>query len=296
MVARRAATAAPTPMAERLGRSFRRIPAEDTPRLFRLRLTEIEPNPDQPRRHIEEERLRELAQSIEQHGLIQPITVKRLPDSERYLLVAGERRFRAHEFLGREEILAVVTTGSADEISLIENIQRQDLHPLEEATAMARMMERHGWTQEELARTVGKARTTVTNILKLNQLPDQIRADSLSLGSEGPSKSLLFEIARVEGQEAQMALWQEVREGGTVRSVRGRAEVTASRKPAAARGPLEPALAAGRRFLRHLQEIRLDGPDSGAQQEELLHLCAELERHLRRLKTTRRPARADRDV
>ena len=296
-MAGRRVVAAQIPMAERLSRSFRRIPAEDTPRLFRLRLAEIEPNPDQPRRRIEDQPLRELAESIKQHGLVQPITVKRLPNSERYLLVAGERRFRAHQLLGREEILAVVTTGNADEISLIENIQRQDLHPLEEAAAMARMMERHGWTQEELARTMGKARTTVTNILKLNRLPEKVRTESLASGGEGPSKSVLFEIARLDDSEAQLSLWEEVRGGGTVRAARDRAEATGPRVSSrSARGSFEPLIAAGRRFLRQLQAVQLDGPDGGGQTEELRQVCVQIERALRRLKASRQTNPVDRDV
>ena len=81
--------------------------------------------------------------SIERHGLIQPITVKRQEGREGYVLVAGERRYRAHELLGRDDILAVVTSGDPEEIALIENVQREDLHPLEEAAAYARMMARH---------------------------------------------------------------------------------------------------------------------------------------------------------
>ena len=131
--------------------------------MFRLGLAEIAPNPNQPRKYIDQDSLRELAASIERHGLIQPITVKRRDDSQDgYVLVAGERRFRAHELLGREEILAIVTHGASDEIALIENIQRQDLRPLEEAAAYARLMQAHGWTQEQLAEAVGKARPTIT--------------------------------------------------------------------------------------------------------------------------------------
>ena len=163
---------------ERLSRSFRRIPAEDVPRIYRIPLAEIDLNPDQPRQHFDPETLGELAASIERHGLIQPVTVKRLEGNERYLLVAGERRYRAHQMLGREEILAIVTAGDPDEISLIENIQRQDLHPLEEAAAYARMMALHGWTQEQVAEVIGKARPTVTNLLKLNSLPEAIRAEA----------------------------------------------------------------------------------------------------------------------
>jgi ParB family transcriptional regulator, chromosome partitioning protein len=238
-------------MQERLSRSFRRIPAEDTPRIFRLRLAEIEPNPNQPRKHLDPNALQELATSVKRHGLIQPITVKRLESSGRYLLVAGERRFRAHELLDEEEILAVVTTGDPDEISLIENVQREDLHPLEEAAAYARMMELHAWTQEQLAEVVGKARPTVTNILKLNNLPDAIKDDCRT--RPDISKSLLFEIARRTGAAAQLQLWKQVREGGTVRAARTRTPDQPTRAPHP--DALVEAIASGRHFLRRLEKI-----------------------------------------
>jgi len=250
---------------ERLSRSFRRIPAEDTPRIFRLRLAEIEPNPDQPRRQLDPKGLEELAASIRRHGLIQPITVKRQGDGDRYLLVAGERRYRAHELLGAEDILAVVTTGDPDEISLIENVQREDLHPLEEAVAYARMMERHAWTQEQLAETVGKARPTITNILKLNGLPDAIKVECRARPEV--SKSLLFEIARCDGgAAAQLRLWRQVREGGTVRAARARASVRPS-APADPEGALGQAIDLGRRFLRHLERVP---PGGGADRRDEL--------------------------
>ena len=125
--------------------------AADRPRIVEIDLHDLHPNPDQPRKTFSEESLIELAASIERHGLIQPITVKRL-DSGTYLLVAGERRFRAFERLGRPTIPAIVTTGDAEEIALIENIQREDLNPLEEAEALARMMDRHRYTQEQLGK------------------------------------------------------------------------------------------------------------------------------------------------
>jgi len=271
---------------ERLSQSFRRIPPEDVPRIFRLRLAEIEPNPDQPRTQIEQNALRELAASIERHGLIQPITVKRSDSgADRYILVAGERRLRAHELLGREEILAIVTTGAADEIALIENIQRQNLHPLDEAAAYARIMEAHGWTQEELADAVGKARPTVTNILKLNGLSETIKSDCIQ--REDVSKSVLFEIARQNDLGAQERLWAQVRDGATVRGVRtasGSRHRTSSRSSRHA-NVLHAMVASGRRFL-----VQLQAAESGAGEmdqilrQEMTAMRADLEKLLRKLK------------
>ena len=277
-MAKAARATAQAALQARLSRSFSRIPAEDVPRVFRLRLAEVEPNPDQPRRHIDKEALAELAASIERHGLIQPITVQRHPDGagERYVLVAGERRYRAHELLGREDILAIVTGGAADEIALIENIQREDLHPLEEAAAYARMMEAHGWTQEQLAEIVGKARPTVTNTLKLNGLAPSIKA---ACGSRGDvSKSLLFEIARHDDPAEQERLCAHLRRGGTVRAAR------AAGPRAAARDPRAEIVATGRRLLRQitaLEDERRAG--EGALRDQLAALRLELDRMLAKL-------------
>lgn len=271
---------------ERLSQSFRRIPPEDVPRIFRLRLAEIEPNPDQPRKQIEQNALRELAASIERHGLIQPITVKRSDiGADRYTLVAGERRFRAHELLGREEILAIVTQGAADEIALIENIQRQNLHPLDEAAAYARMMEAHGWTQEELADAVGKARPTVTNILKLNGLSDTIKSECIQ--REDVSKSVLFEIARQNDVGAQERLWAQVRDGATVRGLRTASSGRHSPHSRSSRhvNMLHAVAASGRRFLLQLQAAE-DGAGEidQALRQEITDMRTHLEKLLRQMK------------
>lgn len=277
-VAKRAANRV---LQERLSRSFSRIPAEDIPRVFRLRLDEIEPNPDQPRQHVDPETLRELAASIERHGLIQPITVQRQGDGDRYLLVAGERRYRAHALLGREEILAIVTSGAADEIALIENIQREGLHPLEEAAAYARLMEAHGWTQEQLAETVGKARPTVTNTLKLNGLAPSVKEACRGRGDV--SKSLLFEIARHDDPKDQERLWARLQGGGggaTVRAARA-----GGARPPADRDPARTVAATGRRLRQQITafEAGAAGALDAGLRRELAALRRELDRVLLRL-------------
>lgn len=278
--------AAAQTMQDRLSRSFQRIPADDVPRIFRLRLSEIEPNPDQPRKHVDQESLGELAASIERHGLIQPITVKRRDDGrEGYVLVAGERRFRAHKMLKRTEILAIVTVGAADEISLIENIQRQDLRPLEEAAAYARMMQAHGWTQEQLAEAVGKARPTITNILKLNGLPESIRSECER--QPDISKSLLFEIARQDGWKAQEQLWAKVRADGTVRQARVAATKLGDSTVATATSRRPKALldlaSSSQRFLKQLEEAEKRGVEDDIL-EEIRSVRQGLEGLLGRLK------------
>ncbi|MFZ1427506.1 MAG: ParB/RepB/Spo0J family partition protein [Geminicoccaceae bacterium] len=282
-------------MQDRLSRSFSRIPAEDVPRVFRLSLGEIEPNPDQPRKYLDQEALRELAGSIERHGLIQPIIVKRRDDGqEGYMLVAGERRFRAHAMLGRNEILAIVTQGAADEIALIENIQRQDLHPLEEASAYARMMQSHGWTQEQLAEAVGKARTTVTNILKLNGLADSIKTECAQ--RDDVSKSLLFEIARLDDLRAQQELWVRVRAGGTVRDVRSisAAKKASPTKDRGQRDAMANLAASGSRFLKQLEAADGATGVNNALLEEITSLRRDLASLLEKL-AAGKPSRLRRD-
>lgn len=139
-------------------------------------LDQISPNPDQPRKTFKEDSLQELAASIDEHGLIQPVTIKQKPEGG-YVLVAGERRFRAHQILQRRTIAAILTTGNADEIALIENIQREDLNPLDTAEALSQMMERYQYKQDQLGQVVGKSQSTISEFLKLNALPEQIKSD-----------------------------------------------------------------------------------------------------------------------
>src|SRR5512143_1856977 len=165
--------------------------SKNLPKIIELDLGEIERNPDQPRKVFDETALRELAASIEQHGLIQPITVKRHADGLGYILVAGERRLRAFELLGRTSIPAIVTKGNADEIALVENVQRQDLSPLEEAEALSRLGQLYGYNQEDLARVVGKARNTVAELLSITTLPEEIKT-ACRTSDTAPSKSFLI--------------------------------------------------------------------------------------------------------
>jgi len=126
------------------------------PRVIEVDLTSLDPNPDQPRQHFDQEELSSLAESIDRMGLKQPILVKQALGG-RFTIAAGERRFRAHQLLGRETIFAIVTDGDLDEIALIENLQRADLDAMEEARAFARLLERHSYTHEELGRIVSRS-------------------------------------------------------------------------------------------------------------------------------------------
>ena len=141
-----------------------------------LPLHKVEPNPDQPRRDFDEEELQQLAESIAEHGVIQPLTVRLLP-SGYYQIIAGERRWRASRLAGLNEIPAVVIEADdrkATELALIENLQRQDLNPVEEALGYQSLIADYGLTQEETAKSVGKSRPAVANALRLLQLCPEV--------------------------------------------------------------------------------------------------------------------------
>lgn len=161
---------------------------------IKLKLMDIEPNRDQPRKNFDEDTLSELAQSIAEHGIIQPILVRPLADGG-YQLVAGERRWRAARLAGLTEVPVVIRELTEDEVivlSLIENLQREDLNPIEEALGFQKLMETFNVSQEEAAEKAGKSRPAIANSLRLLKLPAQI-IDYVSQGkiSAGHGRSLL---------------------------------------------------------------------------------------------------------
>ena len=172
-----------------------------------LRISEIEPNRKQPRQDFDEAAIAELADSIRQHGLIQPIVVR--PREEGYQIVAGERRWRACRMLGMSDVPVVVkdfTDEETAQIALIENIQRQDLNPVEEAAAYRALMDEYGMTQEALSKAVGKSRSAIANSVRLLNLPDEIvemlRKGKLSAGqakaiASADSEDTMLEIAKL---------------------------------------------------------------------------------------------------
>jgi ParB family chromosome partitioning protein len=180
----------------------------DEERFFSCDIDKIEPNPEQPRKHFDEDRLQRLAESIAEKGVIQPLLVSRAKGN-RFRLIAGERRLRAARMAGLEEVPVVVMDPPGDvtnlELALIENIQRHDLNPIEEAMAYARLINDFDLTQEQVASKVGRKRSTITNTLRLLNLPDYLRDDvSSGIISEGHARVLL----RVKDDEHRL---QEVR-------------------------------------------------------------------------------------
>ena len=200
---------------------FDNSPVEDTQagenKITVLRISLIDPKKDQPRKYFDKEALEDLANSIAENGLLQPIVVRAYGDG-RYQIIAGERRFRACKMAGLSEIPAIVlerSDKSVAELSLIENIQRENLNPIEEAMGYKTLSETYGMTQEEISLTVGKSRSAVANSMRLLELPEpvlaMVAAGELSaghartlLGVKDPEDMLvLAQIAAEEGMSVR---------------------------------------------------------------------------------------------
>jgi len=168
-----------------------------------LKITDIKPNPYQPRQEFDEESLKELCDSIQKKGIIQPVIVRRRAEGS-YELIAGERRLRAAKLLNLNEIPAIirdVSDAESLELSLIENLQRQNLNPIEEANAFQYLINKFGLTQEEVAQVVGKSRVSVTNILRLLKLPLEIQEEIKKGRLSFAHGRLLLEIADPQKQK-----------------------------------------------------------------------------------------------
>jgi len=163
-------------------------------RIFNIPINQIEPNPEQPRKNFSHQEMEELINSIREHGIIQPLIVTKL-DNDKYQLIAGERRYRAAKVLELETVPAIIRKVSEIqklELSLLENIQRKDLNPIEKARAYQRLIDQFNLTQDEVAKKLGKARATISNTLRLLTLPEKIQeAIEEEKISEGHAKALL---------------------------------------------------------------------------------------------------------
>lgn len=184
-----------------------------------LRITEIEPNREQPRKNFSDEAITALAESIRDHGMLQPILVRPMEDGS-YRIVAGERRWRAARMLGLDEVpvnIKEMTDTEAAQLALIENLQRENLNPVEEAMEFKELIEKYGMTQDAVAKTIGRSRSSVSNSMRILALPDRIlnmvEDGELSLGH---AKALLS----FENEDLMIATAVKAANGGlTVRQV-----------------------------------------------------------------------------
>ncbi len=185
--------------------------------VLRLKIRDIEPNPEQPRKVFDKDKLQALADSISEHGLIQPVLVKKI-DNGMHIIIAGERRWRAAKLAGLKEIPCIIgeyTDREVMELALIENLQREDLNPIEESEGYQRLMDTFNLTQDEVAKRVGKSRSAVANSLRLNNLSKEIKK-MVSDGelSQGHARAIL----PIEKEADRMAMAKRiVKEGLNVR-------------------------------------------------------------------------------
>jgi ParB family chromosome partitioning protein len=176
---------------------------------YHVDISLILPSPDQPRKFFDKESLNELAVSIRQKGVLQPVIIRK-DDKGNIFLVAGERRLKAAKIAGLDKIPAIITKGNPAEIALIENLQREDLKPIEEAEALNRMIVEYGYTQDKLAQVLGKAKSTVSEIMSLSRLPNAIKNEVRR--AELFPRRLLVEIAKQNTEEKMTALFARIKE------------------------------------------------------------------------------------
>jgi len=204
-------------------------------------INDIVPNPQQPRLHFDETKLQELAESIKEHGILQPLIVTR--EGNRYELIAGERRFQAAKRAGLSRVPVVVRSADEQgklELAIIENIQRHNLNPIEEAKAYQRLVHEFGLHQEAVAKKMGKSRSSVANSIRLLHLPVEIqRAVSEGRISEGHAKALLA----IENPEKQRAIFDLIiKEELTVRETENRVQSVSVKSHTRRLHPLQAAL------------------------------------------------------
>jgi ParB family chromosome partitioning protein len=252
------------------------------PTELRLEVSKIRPNPRQPRRTFDDAGLDELASSMRKEGLLQPVVVRPIADG-RFELIAGERRWRAAQRAGIHQIPAVVRDVPDEkllELALIENLQREELNPIEEAEAYRILVDDLQLTQNEVAERVGKQRTTVANALRLLNLPelvkDMVRGRRLSMGH---ARALL---ALEDASEIESLARRVIAEGLSVREVESRAKRPAGTKPRPGRPtkPIDPNVAAAESTLQRVlgTKVRILGNATVGRVEVHYHSAEELDR------------------
>lgn len=258
-------------------------------------LDRIHPNPHQPRKHFSEDQLFELAASIQTSGILQPIVVRPLPEKEgEYQIIAGERRWRASQLAGMKTIPVIVRSFSDKEsleVALIENIQRQDLNPVEEAESYHYLLKEFNYTHETLANVVGKSRTHITNLLRLLQLPDRVK-ELVSLGTlaMGHARALInseraIELAEMivekglSVRQAEQLVKEPQTQAGT--PSKSRAKVTVSKSTDEDISALEETLANSLGM-----KVNIEDTQEGGKMTIFFHNLEQLDMLLQRLSGT----------
>lgn len=257
----------------------------DFRQMFEVDLDRLRPRKDQPRRTFDEGELQSLAASIAARGVLQPILVRRRPAEEgegegTYEIVAGERRWRASRLAGRDRIRAILVDGDPAEIALIENIQRVDLTPVEEARGIKTLMDTHGYSQGQVAEVLGRSRVRVNETLRILDLMPDILA---CLTSDTPvPRTTLLQIAREADPERQRALWARAQGGAGEKAIRA---ARPGARPSGGAPAAEPAGAFFRdlaRLSRRLPEVEpMKGRLDEARRREIAALRDRLDALLR---------------
>lgn len=196
----------------------------------------VRPDPDQPRKYFSDASLDDLTASIREKGVLQPILIRKEPAGGGFIIIAGERRWRAAKAIGLKEIPALVRDAQdALEVALIENVQRENLKPLEEAEALMRLKQARGFTDQALAKIIGKSRTSVTELLTLNELPESIKDQCRT--SDIWTRSQLLQLVRAGSSKEIEEVWARIKNGSgaTVRDLRRSAGASAGRRRAGGR-------------------------------------------------------------
>lgn len=183
-------------------------------RLYNLNLADLQPDPDQPRKYFDEQALAELRASIEKHGVLQPVLVRQGADGG-LLLVSGERRYQASKLAGLQTIPAVFTDGEPTEISIVENLLRENLTAIEEAEAIENLRAQHNYALNDLVHILGKSDSAISAILSLNRLPAEVKDDCRT--DPKTARSILVEIAKLKTPEKMTATYIKYKNNGITR-------------------------------------------------------------------------------
>lgn len=189
------------------------VPVGDSPsaasRSIMVDITLVIPDPEQPRKYFNPEKQRDLERSIKANGVIQPVLIRIIPGQKEMILVAGERRYRAALNVGLQQIPALVCDGDPREISLTENIQREDLLPLEKAESLQKLINEYGYTYEKLGAALSLSKSTIAEILSINRLPDKIKSSIRSSDAGKYPQRLLVAIAKADSPRTMIRLFEK---------------------------------------------------------------------------------------
>jgi ParB family chromosome partitioning protein len=189
-------------------------PYYEARKLYTLPVKDLNPDPNQPRKHIDDNELKELSSSIKKHGVLQPVLFRQDQDGK-LIIVSGERRYQASKLAKKDTIPAIFTDGNASEIALVENLLRVDLTPIEEAEGLLRLQDEAKYSNKELASVIGKAESTMSEILSLNKLPVKIR-DAIR-NSKDYSRRQLVEVAKGKDEKEIKKLFKTLQKKNTSR-------------------------------------------------------------------------------